>query len=165
MQRRCSNTLTLMLNVGPGELIAISMVALIVLGPQRLPEALRQVGRFMGEIRKMSTGFQDEIRNAFDDAEVAQSPGSTKTSPAAATAKPIDATASDTPERDTPEADMTAEPAVETTSEPDAATAPDIETATEAPAEIESEDDASNSASTPTESTNDVPLAPGRDAS
>lgn len=151
MPGRRSNTLTLMLNVGPGELIAISMVALIVLGPQRLPDALRKVGQFMGEIRKMSTGFQDEIRNAFDADEVEQANRTTKTSPAktspaAATAQPIDTTAADAPE-------------------PNATDAPEIETATEAPAVIESEDDASDPASTPTESTNDVPPEPGRDAS
>lgn len=86
-----------MLNVGPGELIAISMVALIVLGPQRLPGALRQVGKFVGELRKMSTGFQDELRNAFDDAEIEQArrtmeASTPESSPAAAKAKPIDAT-------------------------------------------------------------------------
>lgn len=86
-----------MLNVGPGELIAISMVALIVLGPQRLPGALRQVGKFVGELRKMSTGFQDELRNAFDDAEIEQArrtmeASTSESSPAAAKAKPIDAT-------------------------------------------------------------------------
>jgi sec-independent protein translocase protein TatB len=80
-----------MLNVGPGELLAISMVALIVLGPQRLPGAVRQVGRFVGELRKMSTGFQDELRSAFDDAEVEQArrrtPGGNRS--------PIDTTATD----------------------------------------------------------------------
>lgn len=59
-----------MFNIGPGELIAISMVALIVLGPQRLPEAVRTVGRVIGELRRISGGFQDELRNALDDDEL-----------------------------------------------------------------------------------------------
>lgn len=56
-----------MFNIGPGELMAIAAVALIVLGPQRLPQALRSVGRVVGELRKISGGFQDELRRAIDD--------------------------------------------------------------------------------------------------
>lgn len=59
-----------MFNIGPGELIAISMVALIVLGPQRLPQAVRTVGRVVGELRRISSGFQDELRTALDDSEL-----------------------------------------------------------------------------------------------
>ena len=56
-----------MLNVGGGEVLVIMLLALIVLGPQRLPEAARQVGKFMGELRRMSSGFQQELRSAMDD--------------------------------------------------------------------------------------------------
>jgi sec-independent protein translocase protein TatB len=59
-----------MFNIGPGELIAISMVALLVLGPQRLPGAVRTVGRVVGELRRISGGFQDELRNAFDQSQL-----------------------------------------------------------------------------------------------
>lgn len=59
-----------MFNIGPGELVAILAVALIVLGPNRLPEAVRTVGRVVGELRRISSGFQDELRNAFDDGDV-----------------------------------------------------------------------------------------------
>jgi sec-independent protein translocase protein TatB len=53
-------------NVGGGELLVIMLVALIVLGPQRLPDAARQIGKFMGELRRMSTGFQQELKDAMD---------------------------------------------------------------------------------------------------
>ena len=43
-----------MFNIGPGELVAIFVVALIVLGPARLPEAVRTVGRVVGELRRIS---------------------------------------------------------------------------------------------------------------
>lgn len=59
-----------MFNVGPGELVAILALALIVLGPNRLPEAVRTVGRVVGELRRISTGFQEELRNALDDSDV-----------------------------------------------------------------------------------------------
>jgi Tat protein translocase TatB subunit len=56
-----------MFNVGGGELLVIFLVALIVLGPQRLPDAARRVGNVMGELRRMSSGFQNELRNAVND--------------------------------------------------------------------------------------------------
>jgi sec-independent protein translocase protein TatB len=54
-------------NLGAGEMMVIALLALIVLGPQRLPDAARQIGSFMGEIRKLSSGFQKELRTAFDE--------------------------------------------------------------------------------------------------
>jgi sec-independent protein translocase protein TatB len=54
-------------NLGAWEVLVIALLALVVLGPQRLPEAARQIGQFMGEIRKLSSGFQRELKSAFDD--------------------------------------------------------------------------------------------------
>lgn len=56
-----------MLNVGGGELVVILVVALIVLGPTRLPEAARQVGRAVTELRRLSSGFQRELQEALVD--------------------------------------------------------------------------------------------------
>ncbi len=56
-----------MFNVGTPELLVILLVALIVLGPNKLPDAARQVGRFLGEMRRMSTGFQTELRDAMQE--------------------------------------------------------------------------------------------------
>ncbi len=58
-----------MLNLGAGELLVIALIALIVLGPEKIPGAMRQLGRFMGELRRMSSGFQDELRNALNEDE------------------------------------------------------------------------------------------------
>ena len=55
-----------MFNVGGGELLIILFVALIVLGPDKLPDAARKLGNVMGEIKRMSAGFQDEIKAAMD---------------------------------------------------------------------------------------------------
>lgn len=72
-----------MFNVGGGELLVILLVALIVLGPNRLPGAAKSVGRVVGDLRRMSSGFQQELRQAFDDAEAdaevrsAPAPGAT----------------------------------------------------------------------------------------
>ncbi len=58
-----------MFNVGGGELLVIMLIALIVLGPQRLPDAARQVGKAMADLRRLSTGFQNEVRSALDTAD------------------------------------------------------------------------------------------------
>jgi sec-independent protein translocase protein TatB len=54
-------------NVGAGELMVILLIALIVLGPDKLPETARKMGNVMGELRRMSSGFQNEMRSAMDD--------------------------------------------------------------------------------------------------
>ena len=53
-------------SLGPAEILVILVVALIVLGPKKLPEAGRQVGKAIAEVRKWSQGFQDEIKSAMD---------------------------------------------------------------------------------------------------
>ena len=58
-----------MFNVGGMELIVIGVVALVVLGPDKLPGALRQLGTFVGEMRRISRGFQTDLRSALDEAE------------------------------------------------------------------------------------------------
>lgn len=50
------------MNIGPAEILVILFVALIVFGPQRLPEVGRQVGSMMRELRRM----QDTVRGELD---------------------------------------------------------------------------------------------------
>ena len=48
----------------------IIVVALIVLGPDKLPQALRQVGRTMAEVRRWSDSISSEMRDVLSiDAE------------------------------------------------------------------------------------------------
>jgi sec-independent protein translocase protein TatA len=46
-------------NVGPLELIVILVIALIVLGPKKLPEVGRSVGKGMREFRESLSGESD----------------------------------------------------------------------------------------------------------
>jgi sec-independent protein translocase protein TatA len=48
-----------MLNIGPPELLLIFVIALVIVGPQRLPELGRTVGKGLREFRKM----QDEVKD------------------------------------------------------------------------------------------------------
>lgn len=54
-------------NLGTGELMLILFVALLVLGPTKLPETARQIGKAMAELRRMSSGFQAEMRDALKE--------------------------------------------------------------------------------------------------
>lgn len=56
-----------MFNLQGGEIIIILLLALVVLGPEKLPEAMRRAGKFYAEIKKMSAGFQSEFRAAVDE--------------------------------------------------------------------------------------------------
>ena len=53
-------------SVGPMEILVILVAGLLILGPKRLPEAARQVGKAVAELRRMSTGLQAEMRDAFE---------------------------------------------------------------------------------------------------
>ena len=55
------------LNMGPAELLLILVVALLVLGPTKLPEAARQAGRALSEVRRLSAGFQSELTGALQE--------------------------------------------------------------------------------------------------
>ena len=44
-------------------MLFIFLLALIVLGPRKLPEVARQLGRIMGDIRRASNDFQSQIED------------------------------------------------------------------------------------------------------
>ena len=51
--------------IGIGELVLIAIVALIVLGPERLPSALREVAKFIRWLRNLSREFTDQFGDEF----------------------------------------------------------------------------------------------------
>lgn len=56
-----------MFNLSGSEVVFILLAALVVLGPEKLPGAIRQFGRIYSELRKMGQGFQSELKDAFDE--------------------------------------------------------------------------------------------------
>ena len=56
-----------MFNVTGSEVVILLLLALVVLGPEKLPDAIRRFGKVYGELRKMSQGFQTELRDALDE--------------------------------------------------------------------------------------------------
>jgi sec-independent protein translocase protein TatA len=47
-------------NIGPMELVVVLIIALVVLGPKRLPEAGRSLGKGMREFKDSITGKDDD---------------------------------------------------------------------------------------------------------
>lgn len=47
------------------EIMVVLVVALVVLGPSKLPESGRQVGKALAEFRRWSNGVQSELRGAL----------------------------------------------------------------------------------------------------
>ena len=56
-----------MFNLRGSEIVFLLLIALIVLGPEKLPEAVRKFGKAYAEFKKMSTGFQSELKTALDE--------------------------------------------------------------------------------------------------
>src|SRR5512134_1818964 len=69
-----------MFGIGPQELLLILVIALIVVGPRRLPEMARSIGKGLREVRKA----QDEVRKTIQVNldEPAPRPPSARTPPA-----------------------------------------------------------------------------------
>ncbi len=56
-----------MFNLSGSEVVVLLLLALIILGPERLPEAIRTFGRLYGQVRRMGEGFQAEMREALEE--------------------------------------------------------------------------------------------------
>ena len=61
-------------SIGPGELIIVLVIALIVLGPKRLPEVGRSVGKGMREFKDAVSGMNPLDNDDDDEVEVDRKP-------------------------------------------------------------------------------------------
>ena len=57
-------------DIGWAELVLIGIVALIVIGPEDLPDMFRQLGRFTAKLRQMSREFSRTMEQAAKDSGV-----------------------------------------------------------------------------------------------
>ena len=75
-------------NIGPGELIIILIIALVVLGPGKLPDVASSLGKSVREFRKAATDLQDATKldapAPAAPAPVAEAPVSAPNAPAVA---------------------------------------------------------------------------------
>jgi sec-independent protein translocase protein TatB len=54
-------------SVGAPEVLVILILALLVLGPERLPQAARTLGRWVGEVRRITGSLQAEVQDVVDE--------------------------------------------------------------------------------------------------
>src|SRR6185437_9286789 len=63
------------MSLGPEKIILILVVALIVFGPQRLPEIARQVGAAVRELRRMQDTVRGELEQVLHPDYLPGNPG------------------------------------------------------------------------------------------
>ena len=56
------------------DVLVVSILALLLFGPERLPKVMRQAGRFMREVQQTSQSFVAEMERAADAHEPAPPP-------------------------------------------------------------------------------------------
>lgn len=115
-----------MFGIGPLELVAILVVALLIFGPAKLPELARTLGRGLAEFRRASSDLRQTLTAATEEppkpAPPPQGPADQMASGETPAATPETPPA--TPPSDaSPKAD--AQPAAESGSEPEAPSAPE----------------------------------------
>ena len=59
-----------MFDIGFWEILLILVLALLVLGPERLPQAARSVGYWVGKGRRYVEGVKNQVETEFDSSEL-----------------------------------------------------------------------------------------------
>ena len=59
---------------GPGEVLLIFVVVLLLFGPKRLPEIARMVGRMLEQLRRSSQEFKDQVMRIGEDSSSRRDP-------------------------------------------------------------------------------------------
>ena len=60
-----------MFDFDAGKILIVGVIALIFIPPKDLPRVLRQVGQFVGKMRRMASEFQGQFMDAMREADMA----------------------------------------------------------------------------------------------
>ena len=62
-----------MFDINPGELVVLLVVAIVVIGPERLPKYAAELGRMVREVRTFARNAREQVRSEmgeeFDDVD------------------------------------------------------------------------------------------------
>ncbi len=59
-----------MFDIGFTEILLIGVVALMVIGPEKLPDVARTVGRWVGKVQRFVAGVKSDIQSELDTGEL-----------------------------------------------------------------------------------------------
>src|SRR5262245_66462840 len=102
-----------MFDIGPGELVLVAIIGLLVLGPQRLPKVAAEIGKWVGRARRTATQLRRQLEREIELTELqnpppqSPPPASTPPPPAAPAAQ---ATSGEVPDGPGTHSDRPAEP-------------------------------------------------------
>jgi sec-independent protein translocase protein TatB len=55
-----------MFDIGPGELVLVAIIGLLVLGPQRLPKVAAEIGKWVGRARRTATQLRRQLEREIE---------------------------------------------------------------------------------------------------
>ena len=56
-----------MFNIGFQEIIIIAIIALLIVGPKKLPDLAKSLGKSFGEFRRATDGLTDDIKQSLQE--------------------------------------------------------------------------------------------------
>jgi Tat protein translocase TatB subunit len=77
-----------MFDIGPGELLLVAIIGLLVLGPQRLPKVAAELGKWVGRARRTATQLRRQLEREIELSELETPPKPPPPPPAAPPSSP-----------------------------------------------------------------------------
>jgi sec-independent protein translocase protein TatB len=59
-----------MFDIGPGELVLVAIIGLLVLGPQRLPKVAAEIGKWVGRARRTASQLRRQLEREIEISEL-----------------------------------------------------------------------------------------------
>src|SRR5688500_19063417 len=59
-----------MFDIGPGELVLVAIIGLLVLGPQRLPKVASEIGKWVGRARRTASQLRRQLEREIEISEL-----------------------------------------------------------------------------------------------
>ena len=75
-----------MFDIGPGELLLVAIIGLLVLGPQRLPKVAAQLGKWVGRARRTASQLRRQLEREIELSELEKPPAPPPPPPSSAAA-------------------------------------------------------------------------------